>query len=253
MARRKLTGAKKTAFLERMAAARANAAKKKAKKPAAKMVRIMGHEVREGSKRTNKGKRKTAAKTGKKKAVKRRNNGAEDEAAAERFRYFHGRDPEHIHDIDTDIKTYGVLSGIGKLKRLIINAVDGKHVVELEFSKGVFLAQDTKGRQLFIEGGDQSVRLEDFGITPNSKHLSEILGALVEVWYHTTKDHLHPEDGGTAIYQHKFGKGKYPRGTGPNAWGSRGDRLPIMVYDVTNKLLHLSGGDYELPAEGIHG
>lgn len=317
-----MTAGQKTAFLDRMAKARAaagsrrNAAKKKT---GAKMVRISGYEVREGSKkhkellalkrhsadlqrseqgdgRANKGKidlattphpssipcarcggvyilgrdkcstcgatgaarrgKKAIKKNGagkKKSTLKRRNSGEAVDAAADRYKFFHGRDPGTIHDIETPVKTFGVLSGIGKLKRLIINAVDGKHVVELEFGKGVFLAQDNKGKQLFIEGGDQSVVLEDFGIVPERRHLSEVLGALTEVWYHTQKDHLHPEDGGDAIYQHKFGKGKYPKGTGPNAWGSRGDRLPLVIYDVTNKLLHITGGDYEIPAEGIDG
>ncbi len=35
----------------------------------------------------------------------------------------------------------------------------------------------------------------------------EILGALTCVVYFTTKDHLRPEDGGTANYKHKFGNG----------------------------------------------
>jgi hypothetical protein len=86
--------------------------------------------------------------------------------------------------------------------------------------------------QLYIEGGDQSVDLRDFGIkTPHEK---EILGHVTDVWYFTTKDHLRPEDGGTAIYHHKFGKIK-----------------PTMIYDVPNQLLEFAGGGYTIPDEGI--
>jgi hypothetical protein len=166
---------------------------------------------------------------------KRRSN--PEEAAAERYRYFHGRDPETVRDVVTAIHKHGVLSGIGRLVSLKIAAVDGRNDVTLGFSPATSLAQNEGGTQLYITGGDQSVKLGDFGI--KAPHEYEVLGAAKEVVYHTRKDHLVPEDGGEADYKHVFGK--------------HGSRLPLVLYDVRNRLLYLAGGGYELPEVGIRG
>jgi hypothetical protein len=168
------------------------------------------------------------------------------ESAAERYEYFHGRPPGEEFEFKTEIHRHSVLSGIGKLMELEINAIDGKRRVKLEGFKGALLAQDEKGKQLYIVGGDQGVNLADFGI--KNPHEQEILGSLVNVVYFTTKDHLMPEDGGTANYKHKFGKAARFY-----AFGQKGSRLPLVGYDVRNKLLSIQGGGYELPAEGIDG
>lgn len=169
-----------------------------------------------------------------------------ENTAVERYEYFHGRQPDVDTDIKTTIKTHEVLSGIGKLKSLTILAINGNRQVEVSNFKGALLAQDEKGKQLYIVGGDQGVNLKDFGIT--QAHELEILGALKAVVYFTTKDHLTPETGGTANYDHKFGNGarKYE-------FGKKGTRFPLVGYDVRNKLLSIQGGSYELPAEGIDG
>ena len=112
------------------------------------------------------------------------------------------------------------------------------------------LAETEKGTQLYIKGGDQSVNLKDFGIT--DPHESEILGALLNVVYFTTKDHLIPEDGGTANYKHKFVNEKL-RAPRKYVFGQKGARLPMVGYDVRNKLLSIQGGTYKIVAEGIDG
>jgi hypothetical protein len=99
-------------------------------------------------------------------------------------------------------------------------------------------------------GGDQKVNLADFGI--REPHEKEALGAVRAVWYDTTKVHLAPEDGGKAVYHHKFGGPKHKAG-GANDWGSKGPRLPMLMYDVRNKLLEFAGGGYTLPDVGIDG
>lgn len=154
--------------------------------------------------------------------------------AVERYEYFHGRQPETDDTFEERFHRHEVLSGIGKLVSLRIRALNGA-VVELKGFKGALLAQDEKGKQLYIVGGDQAVNLREFGIT--KQHELEILGQMTDVVYLTTKDHLRPEDGGTANYHHKFQKGDYP----------------FIGYDVRNKLLSIQGGGYELPAEGIDG
>lgn len=160
-------------------------------------------------------------------------------AAAERYELFHGREPGEIIEVTTKIHEHGVLSGIGKLVSLKIAAIDGTGEVTLSKFCGALLAQNEAGTQLFIEGGDQSVKLADFIGSRQAAHEMETLGPVLEVVYSTQKDHLRPEDGGKGEYRHIFGKG--------------GTRLPLMVYDVTNRLLKFSGGGYDLPEVGIRG
>jgi hypothetical protein len=175
-----------------------------------------------------------------------RKNAGADDAAAERYQYFHGRPPEKDFTFKTSVHRHGTLSGIGDLKELLILAITGDRQVKVEGFKGAILSQNAKGTQLYIKGGDQSVNLASFGI--KTAHEQEILGALLNVVYFTTKDHLMPEDGGTANYKHKFGgEGRMKR----YAFGKKGSRLPLVGYDVRNKLLSIQGGGYEIPAEGI--
>lgn len=156
--------------------------------------------------------------------------------AAERYEYFHGRGPDSVTEVTRTIHEHAVLSGIGKLRQLSIAPIDGGGVVELSGFKGALLAQNENGTQLYIEGGDQKVDLGVFGI--RKPHEREVLGAVVSVVYDTTKDHL-GKDGGTASYHHKF--------------GAKRSRLPMLVYDVRNKLLEFAGGGYSLPDVGIDG
>jgi len=183
-----------------------------------------------------------------KKAVKFRRNKAKmnpEDTAAARYEYFHGRPPAETVDVSTPLHTHSVLSGIGKLLEMQIFAIDGSRTVKLAEFKGALLCQDEKGNQLYIEGGDQAVNCKDFGI--REPHELEILGALTSVVYFTRKDHLRAEDGGTAAYDHKFGTQR------SHAFGKHGSRLPLVGYDVRNKLLSIQGGGYELPSEGIDG
>jgi hypothetical protein len=173
------------------------------------------------------------------------------DGAEKRYESFHGRGSEEIVEVSTPIHEHSVLSGIGDLVKLIVVTEDGHKVVisKLEDRDGnpALLAQNEAATQLYIEGGDQSVRLSDFGVY-EPYHESETLGRVRNVYYFTRKDHLGSE-GGTAIYNHKFGgmrevvvRGKTKRKRSP---------LPFLVYDVRNKLLAFSGGGYTIPDEGI--
>jgi hypothetical protein len=173
---------------------------------------------------------------GKKNTGRRRRN--PEDAAAERYEFFHGRPPQEVVEVTEHLHEHTVLSGIGKLKKLIVLAVDGETKVTLENFKGAILAQDEEGTQLFIKGGDQQVNLADFGIRGKKPHENEVLGAGLAIAYDTTKIHL-GKDGGKAIYDHEFGK--------------RSTRLPIMTYDTRNHLIFFAGGGYDLPEVGIRG
>jgi hypothetical protein len=154
-------------------------------------------------------------------------------AAQQRYESFHGHPSEKLTKIRTAIHGHDVLAGIGELRKLKIKSANGFWKVTVKFSKPYpILAMNEKATQLYIEGGDQSVNLRDFGI--KTVHEKEVLGHVTDVFYFTTKDHLRPEDGGTAIYHHKFGKVK-----------------PTIVYDVPNQLMEFAGGGYTIPDEGI--
>jgi hypothetical protein len=190
-----------------------------------------------GRRKYGKAKFQQMAAAGKRHARKKRKNPVE--AAASKYREFHGKDPDLILEFETVVHEHANLSGIGKLVKLEILAIDGVSTVEVTGFKGAVLAQDEKGKQLFIAGGNQSVNLRDFGINPERAHEHETLGAVKSVSYDTEKLHLDPRDGGKAIYTHQFG-------------GKR-TRLPLMIYDARNRLLEFSGGEYDIPEAGIRG
>ena len=159
--------------------------------------------------------------------------------AQERYEKFHGHPSKELVEVKTKIHTHGVLTSLGDLKKLVIVSPAGHRVVIKGFKgagfKDAFLAMNEAATQLYIEGGDQSVNLADFGIR-QPVHEKEVLGVCESVYYFTTKDHLQPEDGGTAVYKHRFGRKK-----------------PTIVYDVPNQLLEFAGGGYTIPDEGIDG
>jgi len=160
---------------------------------------------------------------------KRKNPAAE---AVKAYEDFHGRQPDEMVKVVKHIHYHGHLTGAGKLEKLIVRSLDGERVAISGF-KGAILSFNEKKTQLFVEGGDQKVDVREFGIS-DTPHETEVLGEVLAVEYFTRKDHLRPEDGGTAIFHHKFDK---PR--------------PTLVYDVVNKQLIFAGGGYSIPDEGI--
>jgi len=165
--------------------------------------------------------------------------------AQDRYEAFHGRPSEQLTTVRTTMHEHSVLAGIGELRKMVILTPDGKYKVILRFAKPYpILSMNEAATQLFIEGGDQSVDLKEFGI--EDAHESEVLGTLRDIYYYTTKDHLGPEDGGTAVYKHKFG-------TKHLIFGKRRTPRPTVLYDVPNRLLSIAGGGYSIPDEGIDG
>lgn len=154
-----------------------------------------------------------------------------ESSAVQAYVLTHGKQPGVTTEVSTPIKYHSVLAGMGKLEKITFA---GGPVKALSFGKGTDLAMNEKRTQLFIVGGDQSVNLRDFGISP--VHEKEILGEVRSVVYFTEKLHLTKKTGGKGPYEHTFGR---PR--------------PTLVYDVRNKLLTFAGGGYTIPAEGIDG
>ena len=172
-----------------------------------------------------------AARKKRKNSAKRKNSVP---AAQDRYERFHGHPSKELIEVKEKLHYHSALSALGDLKKLVIQPEKGPRVVIKNF-KGAFLAQNEAATQLYIVGGDQAVDLADFGIR-KPVHEKEVLGRCLRVYYFTTKDHLMPQDGGTAVYNHAFGRNK-----------------PTIVYDTVNHLLEFAGGGYTIPDEGIDG
>ena len=131
---------------------------------------------------------------------------------------------------------HGKLAGLGELLELQVKPVGGGRAVTIGGFDGALLACDSRKRQLYIVGGDQSVDLAEFGIDGALAHDRELLGTLTKVVYHTTKSHL-GDEGGTADYHHDFGEESGERG--------------VLIYDVLSERLHIAGGGYSIEAAGV--
>jgi len=177
-----------------------------------------------------------------KKNPRRRNP---EQQTLEAYQDFHGRQPDEFVTIKKRIHVHGWLPGAGELRRMVVISRNKKFKVTMTRFEGALLAFNEKRNQLFIEGGDQAVNLQDFGIT-REPHEVETLGRVVSLDYFTTKDHLGSE-GGSAIYRHKF------RTT--NELGQhvtvRIAEYPDLIYHVLDERLEFSGGSYTILREGI--
>jgi hypothetical protein len=165
-------------------------------------------------------------------------------ASAEVFEEFHGFEPSEVVTITKKVHHHAHLAALGILVQLDVWGVDGRGHKITGF-KGALLACNESRDQLFIEGGDQSVNLADFGI--RKPHETETLGRVTNIGYQTNKTHL-GDEGGQAVYVHRF-----------RATNQRGKhvmvkmtREPDLIYDVRNEQLLFSGGSYEIIAEGIN-
>lgn len=192
-------------------------------------------------------KRMAAARGGKR--GKRKNPA---EAAIETSKDFHGYDSGSVTTFITPIKYHANLAGLARLEYLKVKGPRG--LVTLSgFGKEAMLTRNEKKSgdkhpQLFITGGDQAVDLSAFGIS--RPHEIEVLGPVVNVGYYTEKKHLIEKDGGEGLYDHKFGYTMNSRGQHVPV---KNAKLPILIYDVRNKLLGFAGGGYTIPSEGIDG
>src|ERR1017187_1528594 len=132
------------------------------------------------------------------------NPSAEYQSALEASEEFHGTDASEHFEVTTEVFEHDNLADLGELVSMDIASVNGG-VVKLSGFEGARLAAAPKGYpfQLFVEGGDQSVDLKEFGIT--KPHELEVLGKLKRIKYYTVKHHL-GKDGGEANYVHKLGE-----------------------------------------------
>lgn len=172
---------------------------------------------------------------------KRKGNPAQ--ASADAYEDFHGRPPDETVEVKKRVHFHAHLAGAGELRKLKVKGIDGETHTITGF-KGALLAFNEQRNQLFIEGGDQSINLADYGIT--EPHELETLGKVKTIDYFTRKDHLGSE-GGEAVYTHGF------RMTNENGKHVVVEiaRYPDLIYRVRDEQLEFSGGSYIIRAEGI--
>ena len=168
------------------------------------------------------------------------------DAAAEMFQRFHGRPSGEVVEVNKPVHYHAHLAALGELEKLTVRANDGG-LVDLEGFGEAMLCSNERGTQLYIEGGDQAVKLSAFGIG-KPYHDVEDLGEAVKLWYFTTKDHL-GEQGGEASYHHTLSEEKKTRMT---YWfGEKRAPKPRLLYDTLNQSLVFAGGEYTVEPEGI--
>lgn len=181
-----------------------------------------------------------------------RRNHHNDQAAIDAFRDFHGEDPQEIIEFDSVHHYPGRTAALGDLVQLKIRIprerdIEGGRVVTLKDFGEAWLTRHPTMRQLYAEGGDQSIDLEEFGLDSSNPNEVEYLGELTRCLYFTRKVHL-GRDGGTANYDHKFGQVE-----GEHELGLSKTELIKVGYHVPDERLIFMGGGYTIPAEGIDG
>jgi hypothetical protein len=178
---------------------------------------------------------------------KRKGNPGGDPAAAQAYKEFHGREADRISRFKSVHHFPKYTVALGDLIELQIRIpkgrVEGGRIVTLADFDGAWLTRHPRLKQLYVEGGDQSLDLAEFGLDPRDARERVFLGELTRCVYFTRKDHLGSE-GGTANYHHRFGK---------NELTLEKTELVQVSYHVPDEQLEFSGGTFEIPAEGIDG
>jgi hypothetical protein len=185
------------------------------------------------------------AKAGRRRGRAKRNPA---DAAVENFREFHGREPDSTVRVERTRHHHEWLTGAGRLKFMVVIGVDSTpaKTIRHKISKldGALLAFNEQKNQLFVEGGDQSLNLDDYGIT--APHEIETIGRVDDIAYFADKHHPGP-DFGEGLYVHKF---RTTNENGEHVTVAIA-RWPDLIYRVRDQQFEFSGGSYTIRAEGI--
>jgi len=179
------------------------------------------------------------------------------DVALKRYEEFHGMPSAEILEFEEKEHHHSAKVGLGQLVSMLVTLINGK-IVPLnspgfsekgsngrkywEFDqktpivKRVYLTSSEDGRQLFIDGGDQSIpteALRGLGITADDEHDHMLIGTIDMITYRTRKTF---EDKGKneLDFFHKFG-----------GEGSRGV-APVLLYFKRSEKLRIAGGRYKI-------
>jgi hypothetical protein len=157
--------------------------------------------------------------------------------AQELFEQFHGRPSAETLEITTSRHEHAWLTGLGTLVELKVATVTQLDAT-ISFAKDKTapqLCSSEDGRQLYIEGGDQALDLKALKMAGDKwEKDSMVIGVLYELTYQTAKKF------------HKFKLTDYF-----HKLGEESGVQPTLLYDPTNRLLSVSGGQYQVKPEGI--
>jgi hypothetical protein len=163
--------------------------------------------------------------------------GNPESSAASLYSDFHGRPSAETLEIVTERHEHEWLTGLGTLVELKVATVTQLDAT-ISFArdkKAPELCSSEDGRQLYIEGGDQALDLKALKMAGDKwEKDSMVIGVLYELTYQTAKKF------------HKFKLTDYF-----HKLGEETGVQPTLLYDPTNRLLSISGGQYQVKDVGI--
>lgn len=158
------------------------------------------------------------------------------QSAGQLYKDFHGRAPSEILTMQEALMTSGDYTALGNMGSLWLEQVKGEPSdwpnPDIEFKKQdkVKLATDSKGKQLYLVGGNQQLPLdylEKHGVSVDKRFIS--LGEVYGISYLTEKSFEGYRQG---EYAHEFGE-------------KTGER-PFAFYDAELERIVLAGGGYSI-------
>ena len=187
---------------------------------------VMGANPREKRQQTGNGR------------AKNRQNPGGLEGASKLYEDFHGEPGQHVDTYREPDARPVTLAEIGTLLELEVKRPTGWKWAFLDFKmRGVKVAANPEGNQLYFIGGDQKICRGDLTAmgVDNSRALID-LGECMTIGYRARKLHV---DGISSGYTHKFGEESGIR--------------PRLIYDRRGPepRIQLAGGDYIAKTEGI--
>ena len=165
-------------------------------------------------------------------------NPSDLEGASRSYEEFHGESAKHVDELHEPSPRPVTLAELGTLLELRVRRTVGWKWGSLDFDgRGVRLASNVAGTQLYLVDGDQKIsrgQLTRLG-ADNSKELVD-LGEATLIAYRARKMQV---NGVAANYEHNFGEETGVR--------------PRLMYDRRGPMprLYLSGGEYRVEARGI--
>lgn len=222
--------ATKTTTKGRTVGKRAKAGKPKRRNTGRSTRKAAALQPRRG--RTNGTKSAGSTGTRGKKVLRHRKNSAA--SAADLFEQFHGTPSTGSKEYRREIEYRDKLAELGKLKRLDIYTSTGE-AVELDFTGPVMLCADPSGRSLYIIGGNQAIPLDSLDLGEGDKE----------------KDHVYLGECSFVVYDTRKGFHDFEQTHYGHEFGEDGGELPLLHYDRINRLLHFTGGSYQVKPEGI--
>jgi hypothetical protein len=165
-------------------------------------------------------------------------NGTRIGDAQELYQKFHGKPSTQTVEVEHKVIVREHLSQLGILNEMTLHLVTGDKVVLSFVNEGpesIILAASPDGKQLYLEGGDQSLDLGKLKLS-GAQWVRDIMviGILKKLQYRTRKGF---DDFELIDYYHRLGEETKVE--------------PVLVYDNLNETMLIAGGQYEIKDVGI--